>query len=223
MNRASGAERAGRHDIVRLLALTDGVFAIAITLLVLELRVPPISETDPEGPWKAAARLMGLWPSLLGYLLSFVGIGIMWHNHCVLFRHVVRANHALMTLNTLLLLLVAFVPFATALLASYLPHSAAIARAGTLVYTSLMTLIALAYLLIWRYLHRTPGLVADDADARTLGRVRNRFLLGPPLYLAATFLALFSVSGSLAVVALLAFVFSLSYDGATVAERLRRR
>lgn len=222
MIRAAAAERAGRQDIARLLALTDGVFAIAITLLVLELRVPPTNELDPDGPWKAAARLLSLWPSLLGYVLSFVGIGIMWHNHCVLFRYLVRANHALMSLNTLLLMLVAFVPFATAMLAEYLPYGGLLARTGALIYNATLTLTALAYNVLWRFGTRSKDLVDPDADPKVLARVHARYRFGPSLYLVATFLALFSVTGSLVVVGLLALFFSLPYGGVPVMERLRR-
>jgi uncharacterized membrane protein len=107
-----------RRGPERLEAFSDGVFAIAITLLVLEIRVPSADQlSDPVELIKA---LGALWPSYVGYLISFVTIGIIWANHHNLFRLVARVSHGLVMANLLLLLTVGFVPFPTALLAATL-------------------------------------------------------------------------------------------------------
>ena len=206
----------------RLLALSDGVFAIVITLLVLELRVPHPENSDPDGVWKSLVSLVSLWPSLLGFVLSFIGIGIMWHNHCVLFRYIKRSDPLLITFNTLLLMLVAFIPFATALLAAFLPAGPGHQRAGALVYSAAMTLIALGYNLLWSYVRTARSLLDETIDPRLFARVTRRYRYGPVCYLASTTLALVHVPASLTVVGLLAVYFSLPYDPVAVATRMRR-
>jgi uncharacterized membrane protein len=94
----------------RLETFSDGVFAIAITLLILAIAVPP--------PGTALGReLLGLWPSYLAYGVSFLVIGAIWINHHALFRHIVRADGMLLLLNLLQLMAIAFLPFPTAVLA----------------------------------------------------------------------------------------------------------
>jgi uncharacterized membrane protein len=94
----------------RLEAFSDGVFAIAITLLVLEIKVPPPDMTLEAG-------LLRLWPSYLAYTVSFLVIGAIWINHHAMFRHIVRVDETLLLLNVLHLMLIAFLPFPTAVLA----------------------------------------------------------------------------------------------------------
>src|SRR5258708_7510735 len=106
----SGAMR-GRGP-QRLEAFRDGVFAIALTLLVLEIRLPPPDQL--ADPVRLVGALRDLWPSYLGYALSFVTVGIMWANHHNLFRYVAIVDHGLLLANLLLLLGVGFVPFPTA-------------------------------------------------------------------------------------------------------------
>ena len=89
----------------RLEAFSDGVFAIAITLLVLELKLPTTQDLEQKG---LVAYLLGQWPMFLAYITSFATIGIMWVNHHRLFTHIKRADHNLLLLNLLLLLIVTF-------------------------------------------------------------------------------------------------------------------
>ncbi len=135
-------------DTARVEAFSDGVFAIAITLLVLEIRVPSPDATDNGRALLAALR--GLWPSYLGYVLSFVTIGIMWANHHSIFRYVRRADRYFVLINVLFLMCIAFLPFPTALLAEYLPEPGGrtLAVAG---YSATLVVIALAYNALWWY------------------------------------------------------------------------
>src|SRR5919108_1729971 len=110
------AQPTTENDTARLEAFSDGVFAIAITLLVLEIRLP-----EGEGPlWNVLGEL---WPSYLAYVLSFVTIGIMWANHHAIFRLIARASHGLIVANLFLLMTIAFLPFPTGVLAEHLPHA----------------------------------------------------------------------------------------------------
>jgi uncharacterized membrane protein len=101
------------RDTVRLVAFSDGVFAISITLLVLEIKPPTSDENLLHG-------LLALWPSYLAYAVTFLFIGQVWANHHVMFDHIRAADRFVLLLNTLLLMVVAFLPFATSVLAEAL-------------------------------------------------------------------------------------------------------
>jgi uncharacterized membrane protein len=107
-----GRQTGGQdNDTSRIEAFSDGVFAIAITLLVIEIGVPHLGD-EPEG-----TMLVDRWPSYLGYVISFLVISTVWANHHNRFRFIVRSDHVLLFLNTLFLMCVAFIPFPTTLLA----------------------------------------------------------------------------------------------------------
>jgi uncharacterized membrane protein len=113
------------RETTRIEAFSDGVFAIAITLLVLEIKIPQRAET-PAVLWQ---ELWKLWPSYFGFLFSFGSILITWVNHHVVFNHIERKSNAFIYANGFLLLIVSFIPFPTALLAEYITadsHSTAI-------------------------------------------------------------------------------------------------
>ncbi len=118
------AEGSHTSDTTRVEAFSDGVFAIAITLLVLEIRVPPPDATEQGRTLLTALR--ELWPSYVGYVLSFVTIGIMWANHHSIFRYVRRADRYFVLINVLFLMCISFLPFPTALLASTSPWPTAV-------------------------------------------------------------------------------------------------
>ena len=194
----------GGRDTDRLEAFSDGVIAIAITLLVLEVRVPHVEEGGASALWGA---LRGLWPQYLGYLTSFVIIGIMWANHHNIFRHIARTDHYFVLINLLFLLFVAFIPFPTALLTEYLTHPGE--RVGGIVYSGWILLTALSYNLLWRYPSRGGRLLEPDADPRGVESITRRFRLGPPAYLVAFLLSFVSTIGSLVVLLGLALLYLL--------------
>src|SRR4051794_34777187 len=142
------------RDTIRLEALSDGVIAIAITLLILEIHVPDVGESSPQEVW---AALGALWPQYLGYLLSFATIGIFWANHHLIFRFIARTNHYLILANLFLLLGIATFPFPTALMADTLGHPAA--RVGVLVYSGWFVVCAVAFNVLWLYAVRANGLI----------------------------------------------------------------
>jgi uncharacterized membrane protein len=156
ISQALGSPRAvGRRGPERLEAFSDGVFAIAITLLVLEIRVPPAE--DLASSEHLISALAALWPSYVGYVISFVTIGIMWANHHNLFRLVAAVSHGLILANLLLLLVVGFVPFPTALLAATLGTPSG--QIGVLVYAATFVGLAIAFNVLWYQVRRGPGVL----------------------------------------------------------------
>jgi uncharacterized membrane protein len=204
--------RLARHrGPERLEAFSDGVFAIAITLLVLEIRVPP--PEDLANPERLVTALAGLWPSYIGYAISFVTIGIMWANHHNLFGLVANVSHALILANLLLLMAVGFVPFPTALLAATLGGPSG--QIGVLVYAATFVGIALAFNVLWYVVRRGRGVLRSTVDQRTIDAVSRSYRLGPPGFLIAFLAALVNPAlGMLVIVALVALYLLPSSSGA---------
>jgi len=197
-------DRAGT-DTTRMEAFSDGVFAIAITLLIIEVKVPPEGSLPPGGLPRA---LLHLWPSYFGFALSFAIIGIMWANHHNVFKLVGRSDPTFVALNTLLLMCVSFLPFPTGVLAEYVrvPDGQ---RTAALFYGGTLTGTALVFNVLWLYAARWGRLLRAGVDDRKVQIITARFLPGAPVYLAATLLALWSVPASLVVHALLAVLYML--------------
>ena len=200
---SSGTDR--RRGPERLEAFSDGVFAIAITLLVLEIRVP--STEQLEDPAELMKALGALWPSYVGYLISFVTIGIIWANHHNLFRLVARVSHGLVLANLLLLLTVGFVPFPTALLAATLETPSA--QIGVLVYAATFIAVAIAFNVLWYEIRTRPGVLRPDVEARSIAAISRSYRLGPPGYMLAFVGALISPMLGMAVIVALTMLYLL--------------
>jgi uncharacterized membrane protein len=201
----------------RLEAFSDGVFAIAITLLILEVRLP-----DEPGH-SLAHGLLRAWPDYLAYVVSFVTIGIMWANHHANFRLVGRASHGLVVANLLLLLVVAFIPFPTKVLGDHLRAAAADQRAAAVFYSGSFALMAVAYTVLWHTAAWNGRLIAPGAEAAA-AEVTRRYRFGVPSYLVATLVAIWSMPLSLAVDAALALLYILprSEPGSETSSRRPR-
>ena len=202
--------RAGEPgETTRLEAFSDAVIAIAMTLLVIEIHVPGREVTE-EGDqlWD---HLWKLWPSYLGYAISFLVIGIMWANHHNIFKQINRVDQTLMIINTIFLLFVCFIPFTTGLLAEYLGHDGQ--RTATLVYTGWFLLTALAYNLLWRYAATGNRLLDPEADPAVVANITRRFNFGPPTYAACVILAFIYPPAAVAVFAALAVLYALPNRG----------
>ena len=195
----------GRRGPERLEAFSDGVFAIAITLLVLEIRVP--TTADAVSPDQLIRALGALWPSYLGYVVSFVTIGIIWANHHNLFRLVGTVSHGLIMANLLLLLIVGFVPFPTALLAATLGTLGG--QIGVLVYAATFVGLAIAFNILWYTVRRSPGVIRPDADPRSIDAITRSYRLGPPGFLAAFIAALINPALGMAVILVLVGLYML--------------
>jgi uncharacterized membrane protein len=163
------------------------VLAIAITLLIQEVRVPHADTT--EGADALLRSLGDLWPSYVGYVLSFVTIGIMWANHHAMFRYIRRSDHILLLLNTLFLMCIAFLPFATALLAEFVEGSTDERRIAVVVYGGTFFLIAVFFNLVWWYGTHHDGLTDPDADPRAITAITGSYQIGFVAYGATLVLA----------------------------------
>jgi uncharacterized membrane protein len=166
----------------RIEAFSDGVFAIAITLLVLELKVPHL---PGEAPLRALGdALLAEWPSYLAFVTSFFAILIMWANHHAMFNLVRRVDAPFLYANGFLLFVVTLVPFPTALLAEYLDRPAAPLAAA--VYGGTFVVGALAYNVLWRSAITGRRLLRADVPEERIERITRSYKVGVPLYLAAT-------------------------------------
>jgi uncharacterized membrane protein len=185
----------------RLEAFSDGVFAIAITLLVLEIDIP----TGPDGTlWH---ELTAQWPSYAAYLVSFFIIGIIWINHHGLFEHLKRVDYGILYLNLAVLATVAFLPFPTALLAEHL-RTGADEHVAAAVYSGSMALMGLSFAALWLYIARAPGLHAPSLTAEEIRRTTRITLTGGPVYLLAIGVSFLSPELTLAVNAALAAFYA---------------
>lgn len=190
----------------RLEAFSDGVFAVAITLLVLEIKVP-------HGTGELSRQLLHQWPSFASYVVSFVVIGVIWMNHHAVFEHLGRADRVLMWLNIFLLLWVVLIPWATDLLAIYMREGGEAERTAALVYTGTMTMMGFAFGQLWSYAARDRRLLGVDLSDAEIRRRTRRFALGAPVYALAAVVAIFSAPVCLAINAVLAIYYALPGGG----------
>jgi uncharacterized membrane protein len=186
-------------ETTRVEAFSDGMFAIAITLLILELKVPDLSRGT------LVAGLLRQWPSYLAFLLSFTYIGVMWMNHHRMFTHIRRSNDTLLLLNLLLLLGVTVVPFPTAVLASRL--GTADQRAAAVLYNAVFLVIAFFFNILWRYAvaHR----LLDKNLAHSAAMISRQYAAGPVMYAICLVLAWVDVRVSVGVNVAMALFFAL--------------
>jgi len=180
MEQDLAAQRYERsHDPRRLIALSDGVFAIVLTLMVLEIHVPELTDVS-----QLRGALDQIWPSFVAFVISFAIVGISWMAHRDLFAMLRLTDRNLVWLNTVYLLPLSMVPFGAALLARYDGEKVAIA-----LYGGLMIALALTRLMIWLYATKRPHLLyeAVDAPSRRMGVVV--VIVPLSLYVAAILLA----------------------------------
>ena len=179
----------------RLEAFSDGVFAVAITLLALELKVPHLEGAQITSHALAAA-LLKQWPGYFAFVTSFFTVLIMWVHHHVIFKQVLRSDIRLLFANGLLLMTITAVPFSTAVITEYWGTSAA--PAATTLYAGTFVLIAIAFYLVILSAFR-PAMLHPAAPPQTIARLRRDYKFGPPLYLQATIAAPFSPLLSMAI------------------------
>jgi len=189
----------------RVEAFSDGVFAIAITLLVLDMKVPTAASI--AGKRTLLQALLAQWPVYLSYLLSFLTVLIMWMNHHKIFLHIRRSDHPFLLLNGLLLMGVTFVPFPTAILAAHINQPGARVAGG--VYSGTFLAIAILFDLLWRYASRGHRLLARNHDTETVKAITRQYRFGPSLYLLAFLLTFASVWASIGMCLALAIFFAL--------------
>ena len=190
----------------RIEAFSDGVFAIAVTLLVLNIKIPHINELSANTGLFLV--LLKQWPSFLAYFISFVTILIMWVSHHRLFNYIKRSNDMFLFLNGLLLMFVTFVPFPTALLAEYIetPHANVVAA----VYAGTYLLVAVVFNILWLYASKRKRLLGRTADPCFVQNITRQYRFGPPLYLVAFLFAFINAYTSVFTCFILAVFFALT-------------
>jgi uncharacterized membrane protein len=172
-------ERSSDGGSQRLEAFSDAILAIAITLLVIEIRIPATSGGH------LGAALRHLWPSYLAYGLSFTTIGFVWVAHHSMFRRIRDVDRMLLILNLGLMLCVGFLPFSTAVLARYSFTESSGAAPAAELYSINMLVIGLAFMSMWVYLSFHLSLFIGDVDKRTIQHTIAR-AAPPPLIYALT-------------------------------------
>jgi len=174
-------------ETARVEAFSDGVFAVAITLLIFDLKVPSV----PSG--QLAAALVRQWPTYAAFLLSFSFIGIMWVNHHRLFNHIRRSDNRLLFLNLLLLFGITVVPFPTALLAAH--YGTADRTVAAAVFNGTYVVLAIFFNVLWHHAVRT-GLL-DAATQESADAISRQYAVGPIAYLVCLGLTWVNVPASL--------------------------
>jgi uncharacterized membrane protein len=204
-SRLTGSAGVGM-SVGRLEAFSDGVLAIVITLLILEIKVPEPAEARGE----LGHALAEQWPHYVSFLLSFLIVGIIWLNHHATFNLLQRTDHRIQVLNLLLLLPVTVLPWPTDLLATYATQGTpGDQRLAVLIYGLTSTAMAVAFNILWRYLRRHPELHKPYVTDELLAVRNQRYNLGPPAYAVATAIGLISAPLFLALMIGLALVYLL--------------
>ena len=193
-----------RMDRGRTEAFSDGVFAVAITLLVLNFHTP-------EGNLRSG--LLHMWPSLLAYAVSFLTVGIMWMNHHAMFRHVVRVDRPLQLLNLVLLMAVVLVPFPTDMLGQLLGHElrGGDTATGAFFYGLVMIAMAAGFSGVWFYAVLRPGVLNERIPRNKLRVATFRFSVGAVVYVVGTVLALWEPLAALIVFGMLSFYYAFEH------------
>ena len=203
----------------RLEAFSDGVFAIAITLLVLDLAVPPRDQVRTGGLGSALAHQ---WPSYFAYLVSFLVIGIIWVNHHTMFSKVKLVDRPVLFANLALLLVVSALPFPTRLLAEYLTAGSD-AHTAAAIYSGTMLAMGCVYSLLWLAVTRDVGLLHEHVDPVASRAALRRFGVGNIVYLATIGLSFVNAIATLAVHGALALYYCFDQLATPRADQPRDR
>ena len=209
MSEATQSSPEAGRDRDRIVNLSDGVFAIAITLLVLDIRVPDIPENMVAS--ELPAELLSLWPKYLGYLLSFVGISTFWMIHHSIFRPIKAYDRVLLYLNFMFLMVVAFLPFPTSLLGEYGDRQLPVAIYAATLAVGRLLLTALHW-----YSTRDDRLLDEPQDPATVRFFLVRGLTIPAIFLLSIVVSFLSVS-----VAICTWLVMLVVDSVVIRRRFR--
>jgi uncharacterized membrane protein len=197
------------RETSRVEAFSDGVFAIALTLLILGIKVPDLGDFETSA--RLYRALINLWPSYFAFILSFIAVLIMWINHHGFFKYLRKINSAFLFANGFLLLAVTFINFPTAVLARYFETPAF--NIASAFYCGSMVVISIAYNLLWYSSAYKRRLVKDEVSDSLIIKIRNAYWFGFFIYLAAFILSFFlPLAGLIMCISLWIFWTLLDYD-----------
>lgn len=166
----------------RVAAFSDGVFTIAITLLVLEIQVPEVNPAEgTTNTQSLASALLALWPSYFAYIFSFVMIGSFWANHHYVFQFYERSDRIFKLFNLLFLMSISFLPFPTAVLARYITDAQQ-RQTAIILYELALFLSVVAWVLIWLYASRGHRLLNKDLDGKFAAHLTRMYTATGVLY-----------------------------------------
>ncbi|MDE2126214.1 MAG: DUF1211 domain-containing protein [Armatimonadetes bacterium] len=207
-----------REGTERIQAFSDGVFAIAITLLILDIHVPTLPANAP--PHALARALVNQWPAYGAYIFTFVMIGIYWANHHYIFRLYVRTNHAFNLLNVLFLMCICFLPYPTAVVAQYFAAPSQQSAAVTL-YAIGLLLPAATWLLCWLYATSRRRLIDKRLTQGFIRQMTVQFCASCAVYAVAIAVTQVSPGAGIAIALGLTLIYLLpprppEYAGSTV-------
>ena len=195
----SGTEK----ETGRVEAFSDGVFAIAITLLVLNLKIP-----HGDGSGDLSSILLKQWPTFIAFLNSFGTILIIWMNHHNLFGNIHRTNNIFMLANGFLLLCVTFLPFPTSLVADYYGHPGEITAAA--LYCGTFFVMSIAFNILWRYASYKHRLLSRSVSTEQVESINRQYLVGPTFYGLSLIVSFVNVTASLLLTIVLAVFYSIT-------------
>jgi uncharacterized membrane protein len=190
-------------DSRRAESFSDGVFAVAITILVFNL-LPIATATEKSLTFPDLGHR---WPAYVAYVVSFLTIGIMWLNHHSMLSRVTKVDRPVLVLNLLLMMGVVAIPFPTALVADHLTSPIGPARVATVTYGLVMMVISVSFASLWVYLAAHQDELGGPGRVRTPRLSTIRFTAGNAGYLGGTVVAFFLPSVALAIFGLLAVYY----------------
>lgn len=194
--------RIAGHSIERLAALSDGIFAVAMTLLVLDLRTPAAATIHSEGDLWAA--LSGMAPQLTTWVMSFLTLGIFWNGQQAQLNHIERGDRHLTWIHIAFLCTVSIMPFSTRLLAEFIAY-----RIALLCYWANILLLGATLFLSWRCA-LGAGLTKPDMPAEVSQAIKRRILVAQALYAAGAALCFINIWASIAVIVLIQLNFAFA-------------
>jgi len=190
----------------RIEAFSDGVFAIAITLLVLELHIPELKNGSTSSLLLQELKIQ--WPSYIAFLISFFSIFIVWVNHHKVFKQIYKRNTGVMFANGLILFLVSLVSFPSAILARF--YLSGSKQLSVSIYTGMFVMVNLAFNLLWQQASNDKKLLRPGIDEAAIKELRNNYFYGFPTYLAAFFISFFYPDAALVICILLWIFWAIS-------------
>lgn len=186
----------------RIEALSDGIFAIVMTLLILEIRVPDLPPSAPNV--EVGPALVALWPKFLSYIVTFVSLGFFWVGHHFMYHGIRRADRTLLWLNIFFFMFVSLLPFSTSVLNAFSE-----AFIAPLFFGANLSLIGWILFFQWYYATNQPGMLADFVSVEYRTRVSSRMLVVPVATTLAALICFWSVEISLAIYLLLLPLYML--------------